>query len=146
MKTSFRSVPDTNIVIASEKSRSGSSPNEEFFARWKNGEFQILYSDDTLLEYIEKMKEKDIPEEIIRKIIKSILKLGQHIRIIFYHLPVYPGDPDDIAFLLCADNGKATHIVSYDKHFREIASLYSFRICDTLEFLTELRKELWKIA
>jgi predicted nucleic acid-binding protein len=144
MKTSFRSVPDTNIVIASEKSRSGSSPNREFFDRWEKGEFQILYSDDTLLEYIGKMKEKEIPERIIRRIIKSVMKLGQHIRIIFYHLPVYPNDPDDIAFLLCADNGRATHIVSYDKHFKEMESVYSFRICDTLEFLIELREELKK--
>jgi len=85
MKTSFRTVPDTNVVIASEKSRSESSPNKEFFARWKNEEFQILYSDDTLLEYIEKMREKDIPEELIKKMTKSILKLGQYVQIIFYH-------------------------------------------------------------
>jgi len=45
MKTYFRVVPDTNVVIASEKSKSESSPNKEFFVRWKNHEFQILYSD-----------------------------------------------------------------------------------------------------
>ncbi len=142
MKTSFKAVPDTNIVIASEKSKSGSSPNREFFERWRNCEFKILYSDDTLLEYIEKMKEKDVPEEIIRKLIKSILKLGQYIQIVFYHLPVYPSDPDDIAFLLCADNGKATHIVTYDVHLRDVEYFYSFRVCDSLEFLIELRGEL----
>jgi putative PIN family toxin of toxin-antitoxin system len=142
MKTSFRAVPDTNIVIASEKSKSKSSPNKEFFDRWRDEEFQILYSDDTLLEYIEKMMEKEIPEELIRKITKSILKLGRFVQIIFYHLPVYPVDPDDIAFLLCADNGEATHIVTYDEDLREIQHFYSFKICNALEFLIELRMNL----
>jgi predicted nucleic acid-binding protein len=142
MKTFFRTVPDTNVVIASEKSKSELSPNKEFFVRWKNYEFQILYSDDTLLEYIEKMDEKNIPEEIIKKLIKSILKLGEYIQIIFYHLPVYPNDSDDIAFLLCADNGTATHLVTYDSHFKKLQHICSFRICDTLEFLIELREEL----
>ncbi|MEZ4529353.1 MAG: PIN domain-containing protein, partial [Desulfobacterales bacterium] len=144
MRTSFRTVPDTNVVIASEKSRTESSPNKEFFARWKNEEFQILYSDDTLLEYIEKMREKNIPDEIIKKMIKSILKLGQYVQIIFYHLPVYPSDSDDIAFLLCAENANATHIITYDEHLREIQPFYFFRVCNTLEFLIELRENLGK--
>ncbi|MDL1964763.1 MAG: PIN domain-containing protein [Deltaproteobacteria bacterium] len=82
MKTSFRVVPDTNVVIASEKSTSKSSPNKEFFDRWRNDEFEILYSDDTLLEYIEKMRELNISEEIIKKLIRAMLELGKHISII----------------------------------------------------------------
>jgi len=162
-KTSFKVVPDTNVLIASEKSISESSPNKEFFERWRNEEFDILYSDDTLLEYIEKMREKDIPEEIIKKLIRAILELGRNVYIIFYHLPFYPVDSDDIAFLLCAENGKATHVVSYDSHLKSIEPFYSFKVCETkinkflsvsydgtfllerkvwLEFLFELRKEL----
>ena len=142
MKTSFRVVPDTNVVIASQKSTSESSPNREFFDRWKNDEFEILYSDDTLLEYIEKMRELHISEEIIRKLIRAMLELGRHVSIVFYHLPLYPSDPDDIAFLLCAENGNATHIVSYDPHLEEIEYFYLFRVCGTLKFLFELRKQL----
>ncbi len=91
MKTSFRVVPDTNVVIASEKSTSESSPNREFFDRWRNDEFGILYSDDTLLEYIGKMRELGIPEEIMRKLICAMLELGRRVSIVFYHLPLYPG-------------------------------------------------------
>ena len=97
MKTSFRVVPDTNVVIASEKSTSKSSPNKEFFDRWSNNEFEILYSDDTLLEYIEKMRELNISEEIIKKLIRAMLELGKHISIVFYHLFLYPSDPDRIS-------------------------------------------------
>ncbi|MBU0569065.1 PIN domain-containing protein [bacterium] len=144
MKTSFKVVPDTNVLIASEKSTSLISPNKEVFERWRNEEFEILYSDDTLLEYIEKMRDKGILEESIKKLIRALLELGRKVRIMFYHLPLYPIDPDDIAFLLCAENGTATHIISYDKHLNDIAHLYSFKVCGTLDFLSELRKELIK--
>ncbi len=142
MKTAFSVVPDTNIVVASEKSVSGSSPNKEFFARWKNAEFEILCSDDTLLEYINKLKEKRIPEAIIKMLIRAMLELGRHVEIEYYHLRRYPSDSDDIAFLLCAVNGDATHIVTYDPHLKELNSFFSFKICETLEFLFELREEL----
>ena len=142
MKTSFSVVPDTNVVIASQKSRSESSPNKEFFARWQNEEFELLHSDDTLLEYIEKLRAFRIPEETIKKLTRSLLALGKHVIIEFYHLPVYPPDPDDIAFLLCATNAQATHIISYDPHLKEIQRFYSFNICDTLTFLFELREKL----
>ena len=142
MKTYFRTVPDTNVLIASEKSVSSISPNKEFFDRWENEEFKILYSDYTLLEYIKKMREKGISKENIKLFIIALLELGLNIIIKFYHLPNYPVDPDDIAFLLCAENGKATHIISYDKHIKDIENHYAFKVCGTLEFLFELRKEL----
>lgn len=142
MKTSFSVVPDTNVVIASQKSTSQTSPNREFINRWTSGEFEILHSDDTLLEYIEKLLELKVPEDITRKLIRAMLELGRYIRIEFYHLLVYPSDPDDIAFLLCAENGNATHLVTYDPHLEEIGQYYTFKVCGTLAFLFELRNEL----
>ncbi len=142
MKTYLKVVPDTNVVIASEKHPGVTSPNKEFFARWKNEEFELLYSDDTLLEYITTMRAQGIAETSIKKLIRAILALGREVRIRFYHLPHYPIDPDDIAFLLCAENGRATHIISYDRHLKDLEPLYSFKVCGTLEFLRELRKAL----
>jgi len=141
-KTTFKVVPDTNVFVAAEKSKHAASPNREFVNRWKNNEFEVLYSEDTLLEYISKLKEKGIDETTVRKLIQALFELARKVGIDFYHLPHYPVDSDDIAFLLCAENGQATHIVSYDRHLKEINFLYSFRVCDTLEFLNELRKEL----
>ncbi len=87
--TSFTVVPDTNIVVASEKSTRSSSPNKEFFERWGHDEFELLYSDDTLLEYIEKLREKGIEEESIKKLIRAILKLGREVLIeAFYSFSV----------------------------------------------------------
>jgi predicted nucleic acid-binding protein len=58
-KTYLKSVPDTNILLAAEMRPSSASPNKEYFARWRNEEFTVLYSEDTLLEYIKKLREKD---------------------------------------------------------------------------------------
>lgn len=142
MKSSFSVVPDTNVIIASQKSRSAASPNKEFFDRCQNDEFELLHSDDTLLEYIEKMQALKVPEELIKKLIRAILSLSRHVNIEFYHMPAYPSDPKDIAFLLCAVNGKATHIVTYDPHLVAIEPFYNFKVCAPLTFLFELRNEL----
>ena len=113
MKTAYRVVPDTNVIIAAKKHPSPASPNVEFVERWQHEEFALLYSDDTLLEYIYKLRTQGVAEHSIKKLIRAILALGQtiHIHWYRYHLPKYPVDPDDIAFLLCADNGQATHII-----------------------------------
>ena len=139
MQSIFRVVPDTNILIAAEKSRNEGSPNKEFFARWQNYEFDLLYSDDILLEYIEKLRFLGVPEITIKKFIRALLALGIFVEIAFFHLPRYPVDADDIAFLLCADNGDATHLITYDPHLKVLNSLYGFQICETLDFLTTLR-------
>jgi len=142
MKTAYKVVPDTNVIIAAEKHPSSTSPNKEFVERWQQDEFVLLYSDDTLLEYIHKLRTQGVAESSIKKLIRAILALGQEVQIQFYHLPQYSVDPDDIAFLLCADNGQATHIISYDKHLKDMDRWYPFKVCGTLEFLRELRKAL----
>jgi predicted nucleic acid-binding protein len=111
MKTSFRSVPDTNVIIAAQNG-SPTSPNREYFSRWENKEFALLFSDDTIYEYIETLAERNISEELIINLVITIQKLGEHTSILFFHLARYPSDPDDVAFVLCAENGYATHLIS----------------------------------
>lgn len=140
MELQFRTVPDTNVLIASQN-KNPNSPNREFFRRWLEGQFDLLYSKDMLREYIKKLLEKDIPKSDIKKLIKSIRKLGESIDIDVFHLPIYPEDIDDIPFLLCAENGEATHIISYDHHLLDLNGKYHYKICKTLEFLRDIREE-----
>jgi predicted nucleic acid-binding protein len=91
MKTSFRTVPDTNVII---------------------------------------------------ELAVTIQKLGEHTSIQYFHLANYPSDSDDIAFVLCANNGYATHLISYDMHLLALQGFYSFKICKTVDFLAELRDVL----
>lgn len=139
--TSLRVVPDTNVVLASHFA-SPNSPNAEFFERWLNDEFEVLYSADTISEYAAKLVEKKIPSALITRFLVSLLELGEPIDIQHFHLRHYPSDSDDIPFILCAVNGSATHLVSYDTHLLSLANRYEFVICDTLHFLADLRRML----
>jgi predicted nucleic acid-binding protein len=143
MKTFFRTVPDTNVVLASHNA-SPNSPNKEYFDRWENDEFVLLYCEDTLREYIQKLLEWDVPRALIRKFIVELLELAERVEIKFFHFPQYPPDVDDIPFLLCAVNGNATHLISYDSDLKSLNGYYSFKVCEMLEFLFELREELNK--
>lgn len=135
----IRAVLDTNVVVAGHLSRTPGSPNREVLSHWESGKFVLLYSDDVLLEYIGKLIEHGIDGVTVRQLIRSMLRTGERVEIRFFHLRRYPADADDIAFLLCAINGNATHLVSYDAGFAPFVGEFTFAIGKPLEFLRELR-------
>lgn len=143
MSIQFKTVPDTNILLAAT-SNNPKSPNREYFERWLNkAEFDLMYSDDTLAEYALKLKSEkfNLPEEKIEALISSIVMLGLHVDIKYFHLPVYPEDPDDVSFVLCAENGNASHLISYDHHILDLKYRheFDFKICKLIDFLREIR-------
>ena len=140
--TTFVVVLDTNVLLAAYGSDAPKSPNREILARWESGEFTLLYSDDILLEYIEKLIEKGASGTTVRQLISSVLGTGERVEIESFHLRRYPSDTDDIAFVLCALNGDATHLVTYDGGFAEVVRDCPFAICEPLAFLRELRRNL----
>jgi len=77
MKTSFRTVPDTNVIIAAQNGGL-TSPNREYFTRWKNNEFAFLFSDDTMLEYVEKLNERHISRDLIIELTAAIQEIGEY--------------------------------------------------------------------
>jgi len=135
----MRLVLDTNIII-SACFGGENSPNVEIINKWKNNEFYLLVSDDIVHEYIEKLKFKNIPNKHIVDLLRDIYQTGIFVEIKFYHLHDYPKDQDDIAFVLCAENGKASHLISYDSDLLVLKGVYDFIICKPLEFLDEFRK------
>lgn len=140
--TALRSVPDTNVLLAAKLSKGASSPNSEYLDRWEKREFTLLYSPDTYLEYVEKFIEKGLPEGVIKSFLRALMELGVEVFVEHYHLPAYPVDIDDVAFVLCAVNGNASHLVTYDRHLFEVSRYYSFKVCETIEFLRDLRQAL----
>jgi predicted nucleic acid-binding protein len=86
-----------------------------------------------------KLIETGVGDAIVRQLISSVLGAGERVMIAFFHLRRYPSDADDIAFVLCALNGEATHLVTYDGGFSEVARDCAFTICAPLVFLTALR-------
>jgi uncharacterized protein len=141
MPITFKTVPDTNVILATS-SENPKSPNREYYERWLySQEFDLLYSDDTLHEYIEKLEARGDSEETIIQFLRAILKIGVKVEIEFFHLKSYPADPDDIAFVICAENGNASHLISYDRHILDLKyqHKFGFKICKIIEFLQELR-------
>ena len=67
-----RTVLDTNVVLAAERSREPANPNREIMARWRAGEFTLLYSADIALEYAEKLEAHGIPEADLRRFLRAL--------------------------------------------------------------------------
>ena len=134
-----RAVLDTNVVVAAHLAIQPGSPNAEVIDRWEAGEFTLLQTPDVLLEYAEKLIETGAPRALVMRFIARIFHLGEAVRIEFFHLRHYPLGADDIAFLLCALNGDATHLVTYDPHLLDLQPHYALAICEPLRFLAELR-------
>ena len=134
-----RAVLDTIVVVAAHHAIQPDSPNAEIIDRWEAGEFTLLHTPDVLHEYAEKLIETGVPRALAVRFISRIFHLGEVVRIEFFHLRHYPVDADEIAFLLCALNGDATHLVSYDPHLLDLQQPYPLTICEPLRFLAELR-------
>jgi len=43
-------------------------------------------------------------------------------------------DSDDVMFLLCAMNGRATHLASYDRHLLSLRPYYAGQVTKRLNF------------
>ena len=99
-----------------------------------------MHSRDNLSEHAEKLLELGIPPERIQPFLARLIVAGENVFIAFFHERFYPEDPDDIAFLLCATNGNATHLVTYDAHLTTLDGLFEFQILGPRKFLEALEK------
>ena len=136
-----RAVLDSNVLVAAHRSADPDSPNRELIERWQANEFTLLFSRDTLHEYAEKLCALAVDRADAVAFIALISVLGEAVEIEFFHLPHYPADADDTAFLLCAWNGLASHLVSYDRDLLDLSAAYEshFRICPPVDLLVALR-------
>ncbi|MCX6855375.1 MAG: PIN domain-containing protein [Verrucomicrobia bacterium] len=119
----LRAVLDTNVVLAAKRSVHPQSPNAEIITRWMAGEFVWLVSDDVVTEYAEKLLEKGIDPLNVEQLVADLLQYGEEVPIRFFHFHHYPVDMDDVAFLLAAINGAATHVVTYDEHLKDVGGV-----------------------
>lgn len=137
----IRAVLDTTVVVAAGMSPSHSSPNREIIERWLRGQFILLVSRDTAAEYALKLRERGVDESIIFAFVRQIALLAETVAIKHFHFRHYPIDEDDIAFLLCAMNGNATHLISYDPHLLDLDLYYpDIDIIPPVPFLHVLRQ------
>ncbi len=138
-----RAVLDTNVVVSAETTTGQNTAPQEILERWRHRVVDLLVSDDILLEYTRVLRERGVSVADVTELIGGFAGAATLVTIDFFHLRYYPEDPDDIAFLLCAINGEATHIVSRDAHLLDIDYRYQdLRICRPGEFLGNLRQRI----
>lgn len=142
MVSRLQAVLDTNVLLAAQRSSHPSSPNVEILERWQRREFTFLYSLDTLTEYTEKLLQHGFSSADVEAFITLLARHGEAVPIVFFHFRHYPVDADDVMFLLCAINGSATHLVSYDDHLLSLQPFYTgeLNLCQPLEFLADCRQ------
>ncbi len=143
MTSPFRAVLDTNVLLAAARSPHKTSPTAEILDRWQKREFELLVSLDTLTEYAEKLLSHGVAAPEVEAFLTTLALHAELVTVAFFHFRHNPIDPDDVMFLLCAINGRASHLVSYDSHLRNLRSFYEkeLKICEPLEFLAECRAE-----
>lgn len=136
----LRVVLDSNVVLAADGAANPLSPNKEIINRWSVGEFIWLVTADIAAEYAEKLLDKGNAPSEVEAFISGLFLLAESVEIRFFHFRHYPVDSDDTMFLLCAINGAASHLVSYDRHLLDVGIFYEeFVTCRPTEFLKALR-------
>ena len=113
VKMPLRAVFDANVYVAAYLSTNPRSPNKELFRRWRDSQFVLLVSKDTLREVIEKFGELGIDQQLTLELISHILADAEYVHVSEEDVqPTILADPDDDYVLACAVVGKADYLDS----------------------------------
>ena len=139
----LRAVFDTNIFVAAYLSKNPHSPTRELLRRWRQGQFELLYSDDVLVEIDEKFSTRGIRDEHKDSLLVELRDMATYVQVKPSDVkPVISADPDDDFVLACAVVGRADYLVSYDTHFDVLEGEYQgIKITEGLFFLQVVRGE-----
>lgn len=133
----MRVVLDTNVLLISLPVKSRYRP---IFEVLRAGTFELIVSNDILLEYHEKISEKT-SVEIADNVLKFILSLENcFLQSTFFEWGLMHNDEDDNKYVDCALVANADHLISEDRHFNilkdiDFPKLSVIRIDDFLRLL-----------
>jgi uncharacterized protein len=118
--TSLKVVLDTNALLRSISRR---SPFSVILDKLYDGDFELLVTNDILLEYEEKIT--DIFSKETAGLIIGALSLLPNVKKteIHYYLNLIDNDKDDNKFSDCAFAGNVHYLVTNDKHFNVLKSI-----------------------
>jgi putative PIN family toxin of toxin-antitoxin system len=132
-------VLDCNVLVTSLSSR---SPYNIIYKSLVSGKFELIASNDVLLEYEEIIQLKYGIETSIS--FMSLLSLLPNVLYVhpYYRWNLITVDPDDNKYCDCAVSGTADFIVTEDKHFNILKGLDfpPLQVIDTVQFLDLLGK------
>lgn len=133
-------VVDTNVIVSGL--RKGSNPPFQILDLWRNGEIDILASEETIAElervlrYPRVRRLTSLSEERIQVFIEEFRKEIILIEV-EHEVDAVPNDPTDNTFLALAVAGGAAYIVTGDaKHLITLKSYQGIEILSPAAFLT----------
>ncbi|GAB3495223.1 hypothetical protein GCM10027341_12260 [Spirosoma knui] len=110
----MRVVLDINVLLISLPV---ASPYRPIFDALRTGRFELVVSNDILLEYHEKLAEKTSPS-VADNVVKLLLSLENCIlQAIYFDWGLMENDTDDNKYVDCALAADVTYLVSEDRHF-----------------------------
>jgi len=140
--SAMRIVLDANVLVSAFISAKGAPAL--ILERWREAEFDVLISPEILseldhvLHYPKLRQHYHLPEESIEGFLRLLAKQAIHVAPT-EQLAVVERDPTDNRYLECALAGKATIIVSGDRHLLELGRYREIQILTPAGFLAFLK-------
>jgi len=140
-KPKYRAVFDTNVYVAKVLSKNPRSPNRELFELLENETYVLIWCDEIRADVAEKLIARGLNSERIAEFIAEVMSLALWIEVPASAIRSYVNDdPDDDIIVACAVVGKATYIVTYDKHLLNLKQSFPGCVVVTsLQFLFLVR-------
>jgi predicted nucleic acid-binding protein len=142
----LRFVLDTNQIVAAgtawlERGLPASDPNRCRRILIAVAESHTgLYCEMIMGEYIEKLLDRNNPQERVQKMMTYLMGAFTQVPIATKNSPYPPSDPDDEVFVICALDGQADYLVSDDHHLLALKLQYSeFTIGNSAEVAATLK-------
>ena len=136
----MRVVIDTNVFVSSFL-KGGSNPRR-VIDLWREGKIMLCLSEAILEEYLEVLTRLGMSEEPELDELLELFKSRGHVVFVteVLDLSVVEGDPDDDKFVECAVTAGARHVISGDRHLRELKQYQDVSILTPTAFLDSLGK------
>jgi len=132
-------VIDTNVFISSFF---GGNP-KKIIDLWKKGEIKLCLSREIVDEYVEVLKRLGLQNEGELQELLNTFSEGHNI--IFSattpSLKIIEQDPDDNMFIECAVALGCSHIISGDKHLKQVKNYMGIKIVNSKKFLIIQHRE-----
>ena len=131
-------VIDTNVLVASLRSRRGAS--FKLLSLLPSNKFSIAISVPLVFEYEDALKcleSSAIKDQDREELIDFLCKIGHHQKIFFLWRPFLPDPADDHVLEVAAAAG-CDAIVTYNKRDFKGIEKFGIRVLDPKEFLSEI--------
>lgn len=126
---------DTSVFIAALGSKSTNSSPVKILNYWQQSRFTLVMAPQLLEELVEKLIERNIPDNEIQALVRTIGLIALYIPGAYESTRLDNIDPDDNKFLAAAYEAKADYLVSLDNDLLSLKYYHGTQILTPALFL-----------